>query len=121
LIPIKNSKAAWLAIAEEFSGYINPENIYKMLVYEGEVPDFGPAAILRIWQIEQVDDEEQPQNVVIKATLALTADTAWCSDMDRGLRVIDLNDPHSLEKILQWFKTIGLVAAGTQLRGPLAS
>src|SRR4051812_5590400 len=78
-----SSKPIWMELAEEFAGYVDPDCIYKMYVFEGTVPGYGPAAILRIWHITY-------ENVTrIKATVAITADIAWCTDVTLGVREIE--------------------------------
>jgi hypothetical protein len=105
-----SNKPFWMKLAREFSEYISHEHVRYVRIYEGTVADFGQAAILRVWV--GLNDN------IKMVTLALTEDTAWCSST-YGCCCIDLADPKSFEKILQWLIRVKVVGEGTVLREPL--
>ena len=113
-----NSKPMWMKLAEAFSTYILP-TFRHIRVYEGEVPGFGPAAIIRVWENEAKADEEESSNVHVKVTISITADIVWCTDRERGIREIELEDPQCFEKLLNWMKLVGITGRDAQLSGPL--
>lgn len=120
---VKNteSKPVWMKLAEAFSAYIKPTFRY-IRVYEGEVPGFGLAAIIRVWEnegAEASDDEEESPNVHVKVTISITANIVWCTDRERGIREMDLEDPQCFEKLLNWMKLVEITDPDVQLSGIL--
>lgn len=90
-------------------------------VYSGIVPSFGQAAILRVW-VKGVDDFNggliKHDESYVKCTIALTSDTAFCSDVERGIREIDLRNPASFDDIVAWMVLIGIAKKHSKWRDP---
>jgi hypothetical protein len=102
-----------MEIAKEFSTYVSG-NFRYIQVHQCDMPGWGAAACLRVWEGEKDED------VIMRATLAITADIAWCTAVDKGIREIDLRNPQAFDEILKWMKEAGLVRHDMVLSGVLA-
>ena len=118
-----STKPLWNKLTEVLAGYVTSQDIQYISTYDGQVPGWGPASILRIWAntSEYHSDIKKPfkGTGTVKATIAITADIIWLTDIERGITDIDLGDPECFEKVLEWMKLIGLADKNAKLQEPL--
>lgn len=97
-----------MALATHFAGYVRTKKKHHLQVYVGEC--FGePAAILRVWYIDES---------FIKCTIAIGPDEAALTDHDRGIRFVDLRDPTSCDQIITWMVLVGVAPKRSKWRDP---
>lgn len=116
------NNAIWMGLANHLAGFITTGKDDIFQVYSGEV-DASPAAFLRIWgkrrlSIFTLDGMVDIDDVFVKSTIALTSNTAFCTNHEKGVRRIELAHPRACELILEWMIYVGLTSKDVVWRDP---
>ncbi len=74
--------------------------------FDGNV--FGPATCVRVYKDFSENDI---CDFRIKATISITSDTIYCTDIVENYKLyeFDLTHPKSLDRLQDWMKRVGLI------------
>lgn len=111
----------WIDLAHYLSGYVKCG--LNCVVYRGEVPSFGPAAIIKVWAKTKDEDKlyldpkaysRQQQwtkahnDVTLICTISLTQEIAFCASGEYGIKEIELAHPQACDGLIAWMVKVGL-------------
>lgn len=122
----------WTGLAYYLAGYV--KNHFICVVFKGDVPSFGRAAILKVWVKTKekdrlyVDPKASPRQqrltaqhneAILKSTVSLTQEIVFCTDCDHGITEIELCDPEACDKLITWMVKVGIASKKSKWVDPI--
>lgn len=107
-------KLPWSKFAKKLYKLLKLPESMKGHVFDTE--DSGePSSVVRVWE-NLIHDDLNPDayESIVRNNIVLQGGSAFCIDRERGIREIDLADPNSIERIIEWMILVGISPPGTK-------